>query len=50
MNHLRPINNVIGIVKVGDEYGKKHVEDEFLDAIRKENNIETTLCKQKLKK
>lgn len=50
VNHLRPINNVIGIVKVGDEYGKKHVEGEFLDAIRKENNIETTLCKQKLKK
>lgn len=36
MNNLRIIKNTIGIVKVGDQYGDKHLETEFVDAIRKE--------------
>lgn len=37
VNCLRLINNTVGIVKVGDEYGEKHLETEFIDAIRKDD-------------
>lgn len=49
VNHLRPINNLIGLVKVGDNYGEKHEEFEFIDAIRKDDKIETIRLKKNQK-